>query len=95
MYPIGKVLVLAIICASVDIVSYVGYEYYVGLPFFACSVAYSGLTLLAFKKQVINDARTHIWTIFASGLCDFAAEALLCWSLKYTSASSVSLFLNL
>ena len=50
MYPIGKVIILAIICASVDITSYIGYEYYTGLPFFACAVAYSGLALLALKN---------------------------------------------
>ena len=50
MYPIGKVIFLAIIYASVDIISYIGYEYYTGLPFFACAVAYSCLALLAVKK---------------------------------------------
>ena len=96
MYPIWPILVLAVICASLDIVSYVGNSSYgTSLPFFASSIDFSIMTLFMLRKQSKEDATTHIWGIFISGILDFMGSALLCWSLEFTSISSTSLFLNL
>ena len=96
MYPVIPLLVLTVFCTSVAVISHIGNtKYNTNLPFFASVVDYSFMTSICVFKRSRKDARTNIWGIFLTGLCDCTGNSLMCLSLKYTSITSVALINNL